>query len=82
MVALGSNNTTEDDSTNNFEVSEVCLNDTKFQYVDLIFYLKNGYAPVELDFKKKRALRLSSNQYQLVNDVFLGKFVNLPHLDA
>ena len=36
---------------------------------DIIFYLKNGYAPSNLNYTKKRALRLKAKQYQLVNDV-------------
>ena len=48
---------------------EVCLNDFESLYVDIIFYLKNGYAPPNLDHTKKRALRLKAKQYQLVNDV-------------
>ena len=43
------------------------------QYIDLIFYLKNGYVALELDFNKKRALILKANQYQLVNDVLFRK---------
>jgi len=35
--------------------------------------LKKGYAPHELDVKKKRALRLKANQYQLINDVLFRK---------
>ena len=48
---------------------EVSLNDVESLYADIIFYLKNGYAPSNLDYKKKRALRLKAKQYQLVNDV-------------
>lgn len=35
--------------------------------------MKNGYAPIEFDYKRKRAFRLKSNQYQLVNNVFLRR---------
>ena len=48
---------------------EVSLNDVESLYVDIIYYLKNGYTPSNLDHTKKRALRLKAKQYQLVNDV-------------
>jgi len=35
--------------------------------------LKNGYALVELDYKRKRALRIKANQYQLVNNVLFRR---------
>eukprot|EP00253_Pinus_taeda_P002923 PITA_02923 len=52
---------------------EVRLNDTESLYADIIYYLKNGYAPAHLDHTKKRALRLKAKQYQLVNDVLFKK---------
>ena len=38
----------EEDSGNNVKISKVSLNDGKSQYADLIFYLRNGYAPNQL----------------------------------
>lgn len=43
------------------------------QYVDLKFYLKNGYAPMHINYKTKRSLKLKLNQYELVNDVLFRK---------
>eukprot|EP00253_Pinus_taeda_P027427 PITA_27427 len=51
------------------QMYEVSLNDVESLYVDIIYYLKNGYAPSNLDHTKKRALRLKAKQYQLMNDV-------------
>eukprot|EP00253_Pinus_taeda_P003913 PITA_03913 len=51
------------------QMYEVSLNDVESLYADIIFYLKNGYAPSNLNHTKKRALRLKAKQYQLVNDV-------------
>eukprot|EP00253_Pinus_taeda_P022666 PITA_22666 len=51
------------------QMYEVSLNDIDSRYVDIIFYLKNGYAPSNLNYTKKRILRLKAKQYQLVNDV-------------
>lgn len=68
------NDTSVDEPTCNIDqVIEVPPIDIESQYADLIFYLKNGNAPSELDFKRKRALRLKFNQYQLINGVFLIK---------
>ena len=51
------------------QMYEVSLNDVESLYTDIIYYLKNGYAPSNLDHTKKRALRLKAKQYQHVNDV-------------
>eukprot|EP00253_Pinus_taeda_P005602 PITA_05602 len=53
------------------QMYKVSLNDVESLYGDIIYYLKNGYAPSNLDHTKKRALRLKAKQYQLVNDVLL-----------
>eukprot|EP00253_Pinus_taeda_P026907 PITA_26907 len=47
------------------QMYEVSLNDIESRYADIKFYLKNGYAPSNLDYIKKRALRLKAKQYQL-----------------
>eukprot|EP00253_Pinus_taeda_P019572 PITA_19572 len=47
------------------QMYEVSLNDVESLYADIIYYLKNGYAPSNLDHTKKRALRLKA----IVNDV-------------
>lgn len=54
LVAGTSENTSKVDTCENIEVSEVCLVNTESQYADLTFYLKNGYAPFELDSKIKK----------------------------
>jgi len=46
MLAGASNLPVEEDSGDDIQISEVILNDIESQYVDLIFYLKNGYAPM------------------------------------
>ena len=51
------------------QVYEVILNDAESLYVDIIYYLKNRYAPSNLDYTKKIGLRLKAKKYQLVNDV-------------
>eukprot|EP00253_Pinus_taeda_P005043 PITA_05043 len=51
------------------QMYKVSLNIVESLYADIIFFLKNGYAPPNLDYTKKRALRLKDKQCQLVNDV-------------
>jgi len=55
------------------QMCEVSLNDAESLYDDIIYYLKNKYAPSHLDHTKKRALRLKAKQYQLINDVLFRK---------
>ena len=63
----------EEYSGNNVKISEVSINDAQYQYIDLIFYLKNGYALNQLNYKKKQALRLKAKQYELSTMSYLGK---------
>lgn len=51
------------------QMYKVSLNNVESLYVDIRFYLKNGYAPPNLDHTKRRALRLKAKQYQLMNEV-------------
>eukprot|EP00253_Pinus_taeda_P010308 PITA_10308 len=63
-------------SENSYEEVQVCevsLNDAESLCVDIIYFLKNGYAPTHLDHTKKRALRLKAKQYQLINDILFRK---------
>ena len=55
------------------QISEVSLNDAQSQYIDLIFYLKNGYAPTQLSYKMKRVFLLKAKHYELINDVFFRR---------
>lgn len=48
---------------------EVSLNDSESRYDDIMFYLKNGYAPPHLNYTKRRFVRLKDKQYQIVNDI-------------
>lgn len=51
------------------QMYDVSLNDIESRYGDIMFYLKNGYAPSHLNHTKKRDLRLKAKQYQIVDDV-------------
>jgi hypothetical protein len=56
--------------------SQICCvqNSTNPWYDDIKFYLIHSSAPRHLDPKNRRALRLKSTPYQLVNGVLFGKF--------
>lgn len=60
MLAGASDLSTLQDSGDDVQVYEVSLNDIKSSYDDTIFYLRNGYAPTQLNYKKRRALRLKA----------------------
>jgi len=68
-----SNIPAEGDTGNNEHIFEVSVIDAKSQYVDLIFYLKNGYAPPKLNYKRKRDLRLKSSHYETVDNVLFRR---------
>ena len=53
MLAGASNLSMLQDSGDDVQVYEVSLNNTESRYGDIIFYLKNGYAPMQLNCKKR-----------------------------
>ena len=54
---------------------EICfiLDPISSWYTDIRVYLETGTAPDHFDPKKKRAVRLKSTPYQLVNNVLFRK---------
>ena len=73
LLTGASNLPADEDSSNIVYISKVSLNDSESQYVVLIFYLKNGYAPPELNHKRKRVVRLKANQYEIIGDVLFRR---------
>jgi hypothetical protein len=57
------------------DIQHVCitLDIPGSQYLDLVYYLNHGTAPSLFGLKKKRALRIKSIQYQLINNVLFRK---------
>ena len=51
------------------EINQISVTDSESQYADLIFYLKNGYAPPNLSYKNKRAIRLKVKNFTIIDDV-------------
>jgi hypothetical protein len=60
LLAGASNIPEHEDSDNTLQVNEISIINSESQYADLIFYLKNGYAPPNFSYKNKRALRLKA----------------------
>jgi len=73
MLAGASNISADKYSGNTVQISEVNLNKSESQYTDLIFYLRNGFSPLELSYKRKRYLRLKANQYKTIENVLFQK---------
>ena len=58
-LLAGAHNIPENqDSNQDIQVSQISVTDSESQYADLIYYLKNRYAPSNLSYKNKHALRL------------------------
>ena len=51
------------------EINQISIADSESQYADSIFYLKNGYAPPNLSYKNKRAIRLKAKKFTIIDDV-------------
>eukprot|EP00253_Pinus_taeda_P009467 PITA_09467 len=71
-----------ENSSEEVQMCEVSLNDVESLYADIIYFLKNGYAPSHLHHTKKRALRLKAKQYQLINDILFRKNYDYVFLDV
>eukprot|EP00253_Pinus_taeda_P031222 PITA_31222 len=69
-LLAGASNIQESGDTDQIEeINEISIANSGSQYVDLIFYLKNGYAPPNLSYKKKRAIRLKAKNFAIIDDV-------------
>lgn len=69
-LLAGASNIQEYEGTNNIkEINELSTINLESQYVELIFYLKNGYAPSNISYKSKCAIRLKAKNFMIVDDV-------------
>eukprot|EP00253_Pinus_taeda_P026282 PITA_26282 len=69
-LLAGASNIPESSDTDQPEIiSQVSATDSESQYANLIFYLKNGYAPPNLSYKNKRAIRLKAKNFTIIDDV-------------
>ena len=54
-------------------MNEISIINSESQYADLIFYLKNGYAPPDFSYKNKRALRLKAKHFEIIDNVLFRR---------
>eukprot|EP00253_Pinus_taeda_P036018 PITA_36018 len=70
----GTSNILESSDTDQSEtINQISIIDSESQYAYLIFYLKNGYAPPNLSYKNKRAIRLKAKNFTIIDDVLFRK---------
>ena len=73
-LLAGDSNIQEHEGTNNIEeINEISTINLESQYADLIFYLKNGYAPSNISYKNKRAIRLQAKKLEIIDDVLFRR---------
>eukprot|EP00253_Pinus_taeda_P012670 PITA_12670 len=69
-LLAGASNIQESGDTEHIEeINQISITNSESLYVDLIFYLKNGYAPPNLSYKNKRAIRLKAKNFIIIDDV-------------
>eukprot|EP00253_Pinus_taeda_P016778 PITA_16778 len=73
-IWVGASNIPESSDTDpTEEINQISVTDSESQYADLIFYLKNGYAPPNLSYKRKTAIRLKAKSFTIIDDVLFKK---------
>eukprot|EP00253_Pinus_taeda_P004694 PITA_04694 len=73
ILAGASNIPESSDNGPTEEINQISVTDSESQYADLVFYLKDGYAPPHLSYKRKRAIRLKEKSFTLIDDVLFKK---------
>eukprot|EP00253_Pinus_taeda_P026102 PITA_26102 len=73
LLAGASNIPESSDTYQSETINQISIIDSESQYVDLIFYLKNGYSPPNLSYKNKRAIRLKAKKFTIIDDVLFRK---------
>eukprot|EP00253_Pinus_taeda_P025277 PITA_25277 len=77
-LLAGASNIPESSDRDQFEaINHISIIDSESQYADLIFYLKNGYAPPNLSYKSKRAIRLKATNFTIIDDVLFRQNYDL-----
>lgn len=69
MLAGASNIQENEGIRNTEEINEISTINFERQSTNLIFYLKNGYAPSNLSYKNKHAITLKEKNFMIVDDV-------------
>eukprot|EP00253_Pinus_taeda_P011751 PITA_11751 len=66
----GASNILESGDTDHIEeINQISITNSKSQYADLIFYLKNGHETPNISYKKKQAIRLKGKNFIIIDDV-------------
>jgi len=74
----GASNIQEPEITKDIEeINQISITNPESQYADLIFYLKNRYAPSNISYKNKRAIRLKEKNFIIVDDVLFRRNYDL-----
>lgn len=73
LLSGGFNIPESEDTDHEQEINQISTTNSESQYADLIFYLKNGYAPPNLSYKNKRAIILKEFFFTIINDVIFRK---------
>eukprot|EP00253_Pinus_taeda_P021596 PITA_21596 len=69
LLAGASNIQESGDTEYTEEINQISITDPESKYADLIFYLKNGYAPPNISYKNKRTIRLKAKNFIIIDDV-------------
>ena len=69
MLAGASNIQELEGTKDTEEINQISITNPESQYANLIFYLKNGYAPSNISYKNKHAIRLKEKNFIIVDDV-------------
>eukprot|EP00253_Pinus_taeda_P009284 PITA_09284 len=73
-ILAGASNIPESSDTDpTEEINQISVIGSESQYADLIFYLENGYAPPNLSYKSKRAIKLKAKSFTIIDDVLFKK---------
>ena len=73
LLTRASNIPDHEDSNNTPQVNEISIINSESQYADLIFYLNNGYAPLEFSYKNKSSLRLKDKHFEIIDNVLFKR---------
>jgi len=73
-LLAGASNIREHEGSNPIKkINEISITNPESQYVDLLFYLKNGYAPSNLSYKNECVLRLKEKHFDIINNVLFRR---------
>ena len=66
-----------EDSNPSKKINKISITNLESQYENLLFYLENGYAPSNLSYKNKLAVRLKANHFDIIENVLFRRNYDL-----